>query len=92
MILHEEGLKAKHVRTEKEKNFYGKTKQCFQSKKIKHYVNQNETKANYTERVIKPIKTKIARYMSFLSRPIVGKIYYKRWLKVIIIPITAVLK
>jgi hypothetical protein len=60
--LYEEGLKAEHVRTDKGKEFYGETRQWFKSKKIEHYVTQNETKANYAERAIKTIKKKIARY------------------------------
>ena len=32
---------------------------------MKHYVTQNETKAKYAERLIKHIRKKLARYMSF---------------------------
>ena len=64
--LMEKGLKASHIRTDKASEIKSKQTQAFfKSRKITHFVTQNETKANFAERVIKSIKKRIARYMSF---------------------------
>ena len=58
-------MTCEHLRSDKGKEYTsGLIEKWFKDKGIKHYVTQNETKANYSERAIKTIKKKIARYMS----------------------------
>jgi len=60
----DEGRKPKSLRTDKGKEFTNNTVSSFyKEEKIHHYVTFNETQANYAERCIKTIKTKIYRYM-----------------------------
>ena len=64
--LIDKGMKASHIRTDKAGELTSKrTEAFFKSNNMKHYVTQNETKANYAERLIKHIRKKLARYMSF---------------------------
>ena len=52
------------IRTDKGTEFSNKTvKSVFKSRSIHHFVTQNETKANYAERCIQTIKSKLTRYM-----------------------------
>ena len=52
------------VRTDKGTEFSNKdVREFFEKHKIKHFVTQNEVKANYAERAIQTIKGKIMRYM-----------------------------
>jgi transposase InsO family protein len=52
------------VRTDKGSEFVNNTVQTYlKEKNIKHFVTQNEVKANYAERSIRTIKGKIMRYM-----------------------------
>ena len=64
--LMEKGLKASHIRTDSASEIKSnQTQAFFKSRKITHFVTRNETKANFAERLIKSIKKRIARYMSF---------------------------
>lgn len=52
------------IRTDKGTEFCNKVVQNFLSKmNIKHFVTQNEVKANYSERAIRTVKGKIMRYL-----------------------------
>ena len=57
--------KPKHLRSDKGSEFVNSSVRKFlKGKKVNHFVTQNETKANYAERVIKTIKSKISRYFT----------------------------
>ncbi|KAK3106495.1 hypothetical protein FSP39_021059 [Pinctada imbricata] len=62
-----EGRKPTRIRTDKGQEFRSKAVNAlFKDQNIEHLYAQNtEIKANYAERVIKTIKTKIYRYMTF---------------------------
>jgi hypothetical protein len=53
------------VRTDKGQEFRAKVLQrYFKEKAVHHFVTQNEVKANYAERVIKTLKSRIMRYFT----------------------------
>ena len=57
--------KPKHVRTDKGQEFKSKILQkYFKENGVDHFVTQNEVKANYAERVIKTLKSRIMRYFT----------------------------
>ena len=54
------------VRSDKGTEFLGyKVQHVFKSHSIRHFVTQNEVKANYAERAIKTIKGKIYKYFTY---------------------------
>lgn len=58
------GRQPERIRSDKGTEFTNKEVQSFlKDKNIKHFVTQNEVKANYVERSIRTIKGKIMRYM-----------------------------
>jgi transposase InsO family protein len=55
----------KKIRTDKGREFVAKVLQSyFKENGIEHFVTQNEVKANYAERVIKTLKSRIMRYFT----------------------------
>lgn len=59
------GYTPRRLRTDAGKEFVGKqVQQYFSDHNITHFIALNELKANYAERVIKTIKTKIVRYLT----------------------------
>ena len=57
--------KPQHVRTDKGQEFKAKVLQrYFKENGVHHFVTQNEVKANYAERVIKTLKSRIMRYFT----------------------------
>jgi hypothetical protein len=60
-----EGRIPKYIRSDKGQEFKAqKVQTVFKKEKVHHFVTQNEVKANYAERAIKTIKSKIFRYLS----------------------------
>lgn len=60
-----EGRKPLFLRTDKGVEFTGRlAQQYFKEQDVKHFVTQNEVKANYAERVIKTIKGRIFKYFT----------------------------
>ena len=61
----EEGRKPRRLRTDAAKDFTSvKFKEFCKKEKIANFVTHNETQANYVERFIKTIKSKIFRYLN----------------------------
>ena len=61
-----QGHVPRHLRTDRGTEFTARVmKQFFNHYNISHFVSLNEVKANYAERVIKTIKSKLGRYMTF---------------------------
>jgi hypothetical protein len=64
--IFEDGRRPVRIRSDKGQEFKAKVVQnMFERVGIHHFVTQNEPKANYAERVIKTIKSKIYRYFTF---------------------------
>ena len=65
--IFKEGRKPSKLRTDKGWEFLHKPtiQKIFKEYKIKHFVTQNEVKANVAERAIKTIKSKIMRYITY---------------------------
>jgi transposase InsO family protein len=58
----------RRLRTDNGKEFTGRAMEPFyDTYNITHFVAMNEVKANYAERIIKTIKSKLSRYMSFTN-------------------------
>ena len=54
------------MRSDKGTEFLGhKVQNLFKSHLIRHFVTQNEVKANYAERAIKNIKAKMYKYLTY---------------------------
>ena len=60
-----EGRKPRALRSDKGTEYTGRlTQQYLREQHVKHFVTQNEVKANYAERVIKTIKGRIFKYFT----------------------------
>ena len=58
------GRKPEHIRTDKGTEFSNKVvKKLFEENNINYFVTQNEVKANYAERAIQSMKSRIFRYL-----------------------------
>ena len=65
-----EGRIPKHLRTDAAKDFTSERFQNYvESKNITHFVTHSEKQANYVERFIKTLKSKIYRYMVEKNSP-----------------------
>ncbi len=64
--IFEEGRKPEYLRSDKGRDMVNTALEKFyKSERIHHYCTHNETQANYAERCIKTIKTRLFRYMKF---------------------------
>ena len=68
--IFERGRVPRRLRTDNGKEFTGNVIQdYFTEQNITHFVALNEVKANFAERVIKTIKSKLYRYMTMMKSP-----------------------
>ena len=66
--IFEEGRIPRRLRTDAGKEFTANTMSpFFEEYNITHFISLNEPKANYAERVIKTLKSKIVRYMNMMG-------------------------
>ena len=64
-----QGRKPERLRTDAGREFTSGTFQNYcKRKKIRHFTTHNETQANYAERFIKTLKTKIFRYLNHTNK------------------------